>query len=113
MIMTQEELPLDHQPIGIPAAQEKLRKWAVEWGKPELAVLADQMYRRKPKYPRAKPQRRSLTPGKAKRIREYKEANPTMSNRDIGREFGVDAGRVSEAIHRVKDREKGKPEWLK
>ena len=88
--------------ISIPDARKQLRKWAKEWGKPELEELADSMYRRTPDYPRAKAERGSLTRDLAIKIRNFKRKNPEMCNRDIGLIFDVDGGRVSEAIHRTK-----------
>lgn len=87
--------------IGIPEAREQLKAWAIEWDRPELAELADKMYRRTPKYRKARATRKSLTIEMAKRIRAYKRSKPEMSNRDIGRRFKVDGGRVSEAIHNL------------
>lgn len=89
-------------PISIPEARALLSKWALEWDRPELLDLAGRLIRRKPKYKAARAERGSLTPSRAAAIRAYKEANPTMSNRDIGEVFGVDGGRVSEAIHKIK-----------
>lgn len=92
----------DTPPISIPEAKAQLLKWAIEWDRPELMHLAERMVRRKPKFIRARAKRRSLTPELADRIRTFKNANPQMSNRDVGEYFGVDGGRVSEAIHRSK-----------
>lgn len=85
--------------ISIPNARKILKKWAIEWDKPELLELANKMYRRPPKFPKARAERSGLTIELAKKIREYKRLNPSMANRDIGEKFGVDGGRVSEAIH--------------
>lgn len=89
-------------PISIPDARDELRAWAILWNKPELKILADRLIRRQPKYPVAKATRRSLNPEMARNIRTYKARNPSKSNRSIGELFGVDGGRVSEAIHNVK-----------
>lgn len=93
--------------ISIPEARAQLSKWALEWGKPELLELAGRMVRRRPVYPVARAKMGSLTPELAKRIREYKMQHPTMSNRDVGKVFGVDGGRVSEAIHFIKEKQNG------
>lgn len=92
----------DIEPISIPDARKLLIRYAIEWDRPELQQLAARMVRRKPKYPIARPERKSLCPKLAIMIREYKNRHPRKSNRDIGRHFGVDGGRVSEAIHSVK-----------
>lgn len=88
--------------ISIPDARTQLHRWAQEWNKPELADLARQMVRRRPKHPTAKATRQSLTPQLAERIRQHKALFPEKSNRAIGETFGVDGGRVSEAIHKTK-----------
>lgn len=88
--------------ISIPDARAQLCKWAVAWDKPELMELAQKMVRRKPKYPAARANRGSLDPILAENIRAFKAKNPERSNRDIGAMFGVDGGRVSEAIHKTK-----------
>jgi hypothetical protein len=85
--------------ISIPEARKLLAAYALEWDKPELLDLSRRMVRRKPKYPVARANRKSLDAALAVDIRVFKDLNPTMSNRDIGRKFGVDGGRVSEAIH--------------
>jgi hypothetical protein len=90
------------EPISIPEARALLSKWSLEWDKPELMDLAGRLVRRRPLYPRARAVRGSLAPELADQIRKYKEENPRMSNRDIGELFGVDGGRVSEAIHKAK-----------
>jgi len=88
-------------PISIPEARQLLSKWSLAWGRPELQDLAARMVRRKPKYPTARAKRGSLTKELAAKIRDFKADNPNMSHRDIGEVFGVDGGRVSEAIHDV------------
>jgi hypothetical protein len=92
----------DKDHVSIPEARAILSRWGMEWNRPELMALAGKLVRRRPKYPVARAKRGSLTPELAARIRDYKNENPSTSNRDIGERFGVDGGRVSEAIHKVK-----------
>jgi hypothetical protein len=40
-----------------------------------------------------------MTAQKAQLIRDFKKKNPSMINREIGKHFGVDGGRVSEALN--------------
>lgn len=82
---------------GIPALRERPRELAVEHGLPELSDIADQMYRRS--HTRRAPVRSpKLTPQMAQEIRDYKEANPDAHQQDIAERFGVNHGRVSEAL---------------
>jgi hypothetical protein len=62
----------------------------------ELRRLANETKRRKPLH-RAKPRARKMTPNLRRQIRRFVAYNPDMSNRQIGRIFKVDGGRVSEA----------------
>ena len=99
---------MDKDHLSIPEARQVLSKLALQHDMPELLELAKRMVRRKPKYPVARATRRSLDPETAKRIRAFKDQNPNMSNRAIGEMFGVDGGRVSEAIHDVFGYDDGK-----
>lgn len=92
----------EQQTISIPEARAILRVWAREWSRPELEELSRKMVRRKPKYPMARAERSSLNPELAEQIRKFKDQNPNMANWKIGQVFGVDAGRVSEAIQKSK-----------
>jgi hypothetical protein len=53
---------------------------------------------RRPAVKVARTKARRVTPEMQTRIRLYAAAHPDMPNRDIGRVFGVDGGRVSEAL---------------
>ncbi len=82
---------------GIPALRERLRELAREHGLDELNDIADQMYRRA--HTRRAPTRSpKLTPEMAQQIRDYKAANPDAHQQDIAQIFGVNHGRVSEAL---------------
>jgi hypothetical protein len=83
--------------LGIPAVRDRLRELADEHGVDELRELADQMYRKtgKKRAPKRSPQ---LTPEMAEEIRQYKAANPDAHQQDIAEKFGVNHGRVSEAL---------------
>jgi hypothetical protein len=62
-----------------------------------LMELADELKRR-PSVPRAPMTSTSMTPELADEIREYAEEHPGMSHQAIAEVFGVNHGRVSEAI---------------
>ncbi|MEG8219726.1 hypothetical protein OSJ57_03705 [Sphingomonas sp. HH69] len=82
---------------GIPALRDRLRELADEHGIDELHDIADQMYRRS--HTRRAPTRSpKLTPDMAQKIREYKAENPNAHQQDIAQVFGVNHGRVSEAL---------------
>jgi chromosome condensin MukBEF complex kleisin-like MukF subunit len=83
---------------GIPALRERLRKLATEHGLEELNDIADQMYRRA--HTRRAPTRSpKLTPELAQQIRDYAAAHPMAHHQDIAEHFGVNHGRVSEALN--------------
>lgn len=83
---------------GIPALRERLRKLADEHGLDELNEIADQMYRRA--HTRRAPTRSpKLTPEMAHKIRDYAAAHPNAHLQDIAEQFGVNHGRVSEALN--------------
>jgi len=83
--------------MGIPAVRDRLRELADEHGIEELNDLADQMYRKtgKKRAPRRSPQ---LTPEQRAAIRQYKADHPDAHQQDIAEIFGVNHGRVSEAL---------------
>jgi hypothetical protein len=87
--------------IGIPEARDLLRKWAKEDNSPKLAELADAMYRRAATR-RASVRSPKVTPEMAEEIRQYAAANPDLHQQDIANHFGVNVGRVSEALHRLR-----------
>lgn len=83
---------------GIPALRKRLRELAAQHGLDELNEIADQMYRRA--HTRRAPTRSpKLTPELAQKIREYAAKHPTAHLQDIAEHFGVNHGRVSEALN--------------
>lgn len=84
--------------ISIPDARDQLRKLAKKHNLPELADLAEAMYRRTATR-RASVRSPRVTPEMAEEIRQYAAANPDLHQQDIANHFGVNVGRVSEALH--------------
>lgn len=79
------------------ALAERIRRRAPEEAM-ELHFITEASYRRKlKKGPKARATARELTPELAASIREYAAAHVGWSNRKIGRHFGVDGGRVTDA----------------
>jgi chromosome condensin MukBEF complex kleisin-like MukF subunit len=83
---------------GIPALRDRLRELAKEHDLDELNDIADQMYRR-PHTRRAPNRSPKLTPELAQKIRDYAAANPKLHHQDIAEHFGMNHGRVSEALN--------------
>lgn len=93
--------------LSIPEIREELWKLAVEsrdLAERQAAIaervhaLANETFRRTAKkHARAKARR--VTPALREQVRAFAIANPGMPNRDIGREFNIDGGRVSEILH--------------
>jgi hypothetical protein len=86
---------------GIPEIRERLRELAVQHNMDELRELADEMYRNPPAKARAPVRSPKLTPELAQEIRDYARANPRAHQQDIAEHFGVNHGRVSEALNNV------------
>ena len=82
---------------GIPAIRDRLRELADEYDIDELNELADEMYRKSAKK-RASVRSPKLTAQMAQDIRDYSSANPGAHQQDIAEKFGVNHGRVSEAL---------------
>jgi hypothetical protein len=64
----------------------------------EVTRLANASFRR-PAKKHARNKATRITPALRDQVRAFILANPTMLNRDIGRVFNIDGGRVSEIIH--------------
>jgi len=83
--------------LSIPEVRDRLRELAEEHDIEELHDLADQMYRKSAKK-RAPIRSPKLTPELADEIRQYAAANPDAHQQDIAEKFGMNHGRVSEAL---------------
>jgi len=83
----------------IPEVRERLLKIAEEHGVNEIYELVDEMYRSAP-VKRAKNRSRKMTPALAAEIRRFAAANPDLHQQDIANAFGLNHGRVSEALNR-------------
>ena len=83
--------------MTIPEVRDRLRELAEEYGLEELSYLADQLVReyRNGRAPTRSP---AVTAEMAEEIREYAKANPGLHQQDIAEKFGVNHGRVSEAL---------------
>ena len=84
--------------MSIPAIRKRLQELAEEHDMPELAELAGQMYRQSSGR-KASVRSPKLTPELAAEIRDYAAASPYAHQQDIAEHFGVNHGRVSEAIN--------------
>ncbi|MEO0907226.1 MAG: hypothetical protein AAFY07_06835 [Pseudomonadota bacterium] len=85
---------------SIPEIRDRLRELAEIHGIPELNDLADETFRKQP-HKRAPRKSTKLTPAMAAGIRRYKKANPDSHQQDIAELFGVNHGRVSEALNQA------------
>lgn len=83
--------------LSIPEVRDRLRELADEHDIEELHDLADQMYRKSARK-RAPVRSPKLTPELAEEIRQYAAAHPEAHQQDIAEKFGVNHGRVSEAL---------------
>lgn len=84
--------------MSIPEARDRLRQLAEIHGIEELAEIADAMYRRSPTR-RAETRSPRVTDEMAEEIRDFAAENPDLHQQDIANHFGVNVGRVSEALH--------------
>lgn len=80
-----------------PEVRDRMRELAEEHGLEELNFLADQLYREY-KNGRAPVKSPEVTPEIAEQIREYVKAHPKAHQQDVASFFGVNHGRVSEAL---------------
>jgi chromosome condensin MukBEF complex kleisin-like MukF subunit len=83
--------------LSIPQVRDRMRELAEEYDIDELNDLADQMFRKSAKR-RAPVRSPKLTPELAEEIRQYQAAHPLAHQQDIAEKFGVNHGRVSEAL---------------
>jgi hypothetical protein len=84
----------------IPEIRTRLLEIADEHGIPEISELVDEMYRKR-SIRRAPPRSPKLTPALAAQIRVYARAHPEMHQQDIAERFGLNHGRVSEAMNNM------------
>jgi chromosome condensin MukBEF complex kleisin-like MukF subunit len=82
---------------GIPAVRDRLYELADELDIEELRELADQLWRKSARK-RAPIRSPKLTPEMAEEIRQYAADNPDAHQQDIAEKFGVNHGRISEAL---------------
>ena len=83
---------------SIPELRRRLRELADECACDELNVIADEM-QRSPAAKRAPKTSAPFTAEMAEEIRQFAEAHPDWSNQEIANHFGVNPGRVSDALH--------------
>ena len=83
--------------MRLPEVATRLRELATELGDRELNKLADEIGRR-PRGKRAPLTSVPMTDELRGQIRAMKEAEPDLSQAEIGRRFNVNPGRVSEAL---------------
>lgn len=83
--------------MTIPEIRQRLYELSLEHGLPELAYLADET--RRHYHGRKTPVvSKPLTPGRIGAIRAYVARHPTEPMHLVGIKFGVNQGRVSEAL---------------
>ena len=84
--------------MSIPEVRTRMLELADELNCEELKMLAGQLYRRSP-VRRAPRVSNPCTPRIAQDIREYAAQHPKMPLDRIASQFGVNPGRVSEAMN--------------
>jgi hypothetical protein len=84
--------------MRIPEIRDELLEIAAATGNNRLAHLAHALTRR-PTTRKAPTRSQRVTPELRREIAEYATANPDMSQVAVGRRFGVNPGRVSEALN--------------
>lgn len=83
--------------MRLPDIANRLRELSKELNCPELNGLADEMGRRPPGQ-RAPPTSERMTDSLREKIRAMKEAEPELSQAEIGKRLNVNPGRVSETL---------------
>lgn len=86
----------------MPEIRARLKELAWELDCPELSQLADATFRRRCQ-PVARAKARKVTLEIVQGVRRARENNPGMSQRELGRLFGIDGGRVNEIINGFRD----------
>lgn len=82
----------------IPQLRKRLRELAEELGQEELSVIADEL-QRNPAARRAPRKSNPFTAEMAEQVREFARDHPDWHNQEIADHFGVNPGRVSEAVN--------------
>lgn len=81
----------------IPEIRARLFELAGELDCPELSDLAEETKRRPP-VRRAPKRAQHVTEALQEQVRDFAARHPRMPMRAIGQKFGIDQGRVSEAL---------------
>lgn len=84
--------------MTIPEVRDRLYELSDELHQPELRRLADQLWRRRPWRQPVRPVHRRMTPELAAEVRAYVAAHPYEPEDVVGTRFGVNQGRISEAL---------------
>jgi hypothetical protein len=84
--------------MTIPEVAERLREKAAEIGDAELTRLADELRRRRAAR-KASARSTPMTDELADEIRAYRREHPKVPQALIAIAFGINQGRVSEALH--------------
>ncbi|MEI6282944.1 MAG: hypothetical protein WCP82_09585 [Alphaproteobacteria bacterium] len=84
--------------LTIPGVRARMRELAIELDCPELNALADATLRRYHGR-RASVRCEALTPEKAEQVRSYCRDHPKASQMEVADQFGLNIGRVSEALY--------------
>ena len=88
--------------LTIPEVRQRLYHLADVLDSGELRFLASQLHRRRAGH-NGKPASRRMTPELAQAIRTFAQKNPDVTEHAIGVLFGVNQGRVSEALVGFRD----------
>ena len=83
--------------LTIPEVRDRLYELADSQRIPELRMLADQLWRRRGRRA-VRAQSIAITPELVAAIRDYAYHHPDESEHKVGQQFGVNQGRVSEAL---------------
>ena len=87
------------QNLTIPQVRVRLTEIANEHGIDEIHELVEELYRKPLAKKRAPVRSPTMTPELAEGIREYAQDNPDVHQQEIAEMFGVNHGRISEALH--------------
>lgn len=81
----------------LPEIRARLHELATEHALPELAALAEET-KRQYHGRRASTRARAVDSDLSEKVQEFARLHPDLPQRDIGRQFEIDAGRVSEIL---------------